>query len=323
MKEDNNKRLLIFSGSRNNDLAQKVAKKLGIKLSNTGIEHFANGEIKCHLEESVRGGDVFVFQSHVGNVAEAIMEQAIIIDAAKRASARHITAVCPFLGYARQDRKSAGREPITAKLVIDIFAVAGADRIACVDLHAGQIQGFFNGPFDHLISLPATANHLKNKFRGQEIVVVSPDAGRVKLTERYAGRLGADMAIVHKRRSKKNEAEAIDIIGKIEGKHCVIVDDMIDTAGTLCSAAELLKQNGAKAVSAVATHGIFSKPAVDRIAKSPIEYLVVTDTLPLPDAAKKLGYIEVVSIVDLLADALRAIYEQTSVSVLFDGQNQS
>jgi len=323
VENDINKRLLIFSGSRNNDLAQKVAKKLGIKLSNTGIEHFANGEIKCHLEESVRGGDVFVFQSHVGNVAEAIMEQAIIIDAAKRASARHITAVCPFLGYARQDRKSAGREPITAKLVIDIFAVAGADRIACVDLHAGQIQGFFNGPFDHLISLPATANHMKNKFKGEEVVVVSPDAGRVKLTERYAGRLGADMAIVHKRRSKKNQAEAIDVIGDIKGKHCVIVDDMIDTAGTLCSAAELLKKHGAKAVSAVATHGIFSKPAVDRIAKSPIEYLVVTDTLPLPDAAKKLGYIEVVSIVDLLADALRAIYEQTSVSVLFDGQNQA
>jgi ribose-phosphate pyrophosphokinase len=321
VKEDNNKRLLIFSGSHHTALAENVAKKLGIELSNTGIEKFANGEIKCHLEESVRGGDVFVFQAHVGSVAEAIMEQAIIIDAAKRASARHITAVCPFLGYARQDRKSSGREPITAKLVIDILNVAGADRIACVDLHAGQIQGFFNGPFDHLIALPVLVKRLKEKYKGDDLVVVSPDAGRVKLAERYASRLNADIAIVHKRRSRKNEAEAIDIIGNIKGKRCIIIDDMIDTAGTISAAAHLLSKSGAKSVSAAATHPLFSKPAVDVLSKSPIEHLLVSDTLPLPDVAKNLDFIEVVSIVDLLSDAVRAIYEQTSVSVLFDGLN--
>lgn len=321
MEEDKNKRLLIFSGSHHTKLAENVAKKLGINLSKTGIEKFANGEIKCHLEESVRGGDVFVFQAHVGSVAEAVMEQAIIIDAAKRASARHITAVCPFLGYARQDRKSSGREPITAKLVIDILSVAGADRIACVDLHAGQIQGFFNGPFDHLIALPVVVKRLKKQYKGDDLVVVSPDAGRVKLAERYASRLGADIAIVHKRRSKTNESEAIDIIGDIKGKRCIIIDDMIDTAGTICAAAHLLKSEGASAVSAVATHPLFSKPAVERLSKSPIEHLMVTDTLPLPEVAAKLKYIEVVSIVDLLSDAVRAIYEQTSVSVLFDGLN--
>ena len=240
MNTVSNKKLQIFAGSHHKELAMMVAKRLGIRLSDTGIERFANGEIKCHLEESVRGADVFVFQAHCGSVAEALMEQAIIIDAAKRASARHITAVCPFFGYARQDRKSSGREPITAKLVVDILTAAGADRIASVDLHAGQIQGFFNGPFDHLIALPALVRHLKEKFEGEDLVIVSPDAGRVKLTERYASRLNADIAIVHKRRSKKNEAEAIDIIGNIKGKRCIIIDDMIDTAGTMCAAAQLL-----------------------------------------------------------------------------------
>lgn len=301
-----------------------VARRLGIGLSDTGIERFANGEIKCHLEESVRGADVFVFQAHTDSVAEAIMEQAIIIDAAKRASARHITAVCPFLGYARQDRKSSGREPITAKLVIDILAMAGANRIACVDLHAGQIQGFFNGPFDHLIALPVLVEHLKKKFSDEDLVIVSPDAGRVKLTERYASRMNADIAIVHKRRSRTNEAEAIDIIGNIKGKRCIIIDDMIDTAGTMCAAAQLLIDNGAKAVSAAATHGIFSDPAIDRIKKSPIDHLAVTDTMPLPEKSKSLGAsIEVVSVVDLIADAIKAIFEQESVSALFDGLNQS
>ncbi len=323
MNQTGNRKLQIFAGSHHPELAMMVAKRLGISLSDTGIEKFANGEIKCHLEESVRGADVFVFQAHNDSVAEAIMEQAIIIDAAKRASARHITAVCPFLGYARQDRKSSGREPITARVVIDILAVAGANRIACVDLHAGQIQGFFNGPFDHLIALPVLVDHLKKKFSGEDLVIVSPDAGRVKLTERYASRMNADIAIVHKRRSRKNEAEAIDIIGNIKGKRCIIIDDMIDTAGTLCAAAELLMDNGAKAVSAVATHGIFSDPAIERIKKSPIDHLAVTNTLPLPKKSKTLNSIEVVSVVDLIADAIKAIFEQQSVSALFDGLNQS
>lgn len=323
MNIPSNKKLQIFSGSHNQELAIKVAKRLGISLSDTGIESFANGEIKCHLEESVRGADVFVFQAHTGSVAEAIMEQAIIIDAAKRASARHITAVCPFFGYARQDRKSSGREPITAKLVVDILAIAGADRIASIDLHAGQIQGFFNGPFDHLIALPVIVKHLKERFKDEELVIVSPDAGRVKLTERYASRLNADIAIVHKRRSRKNEAEAIDIIGSIKGKRCIIIDDMIDTAGTMCAAAQLLIDHGAKAVSAAATHGIFSDPAIERLRKSPIDHLAVTDTLPLPEKSKQLPYLEVVSVVDLLADAVKAIFEQQSVSALFDGLNHA
>lgn len=323
MNRIENRKLQIFAGSHHPELAMMVAKKLGITLSDTGIESFANGEIKCHLEESVRGADVFVFQAHNKSVAEALMEQAIIIDAAKRASARHITAVCPFLGYARQDRKSSGREPITARLVIDILASAGANRIACVDLHAGQIQGFFNGPFDHLIALPVLIEHLKSKFSGDDIVIVSPDAGRVKLAERYASRMTADIAIVHKRRSRKNEAEAIDIIGNIKGKRCIIIDDMIDTAGTMCAAAKLLMDNGAKAVAAAATHGIFSDPAIDRIKNSPIDHLAVTNTLPLPEKSKELKSIEVVSVVDLLADAIKAIFEQESVSALFDGLNQA
>lgn len=321
MNKIQNRKIQIFAGTHHPELAKKVADRLGIKLSDTGIEKFANGEIKCHLEESVRGADVFVFQAHNDSVAEALMEQAIIIDAAKRASARHITAVCPFLGYARQDRKSSGREPITARLVIDILAVAGANRIACVDLHAGQIQGFFNGPFDHLIALPVLVEHLKKQFEGEELVIVSPDAGRVKLTERYASRLNADIAIVHKRRSRKNEAEAIDIIGKIKNKRCIIIDDMIDTAGTMVAAAQLLMDSGAKAVSAAATHGLFSDPAIDRIKDSPIDHLAVTDTLPTPEKSRELESLTVVPVVDLIADAIKAIFEQQSVSALFDGLN--
>jgi ribose-phosphate pyrophosphokinase len=316
------KRLHIFTGSHYPGLAEKVAKKLGIKLSETNLERFANGEIKCHLDESVRGADVFIFQAHNGSVGEAILEQAILIDAAKRASATHITAVCPFFGYARQDRKSSGREPITAKLVVDILAVAGADRIVSIDLHTGQIQGFFNGPFDHLISLPALANHLKSRF-DKDCIIVSPDAGRVKLAERYASRLGTELAIVHKSRVRKNQAEALGVIGDVDGKHCVLVDDMIDTAGTMCAAADLLKKKGAKTVSAVATHGLFSTPALERLEKSSIDHLAVTDTLPLPKNIPSGLKIEVVSIIPLLSSAIQAIFEEDSVSAIFDGENQT
>lgn len=323
VKKSTDKRLQIFSGTRYPELAAKVAKKLGLELNDTGIEYFANSEMKCHLEESVRGGDVFIFQSHNSPVGEAIMEQAIIIDAAKRASARHITAVCPFLGYARQDRKSSKREPITAKLVVDILSIAGADRIVSVDLHAGQIQGFFNGPFDHLIGLPALVKHLKKMYKNEDLVVVSPDAGRVKLAERYASRLGCDVAIVHKRRPGMNKAEVIDVIGVVEGKRAIIIDDMVDTAGTMCAAAELLIKRGATAVSAAATHGIFSNPAISKIEKSPIDHLAVTDTLPLPYAKRSSKIITVVSVVDLLADTVKAIFEESSVSAIFEGLNQA
>jgi ribose-phosphate pyrophosphokinase len=315
------KHLHIFTGSHHPELAQRVAKELGVKLIPTNLETFANGEVKCHLGESVRGADVFIFQAHSGSVGEAILEQAILIDAAKRASATHITAVCPFLGYARQDRKSSGREPITAKLVIDILSVAGADRIVSIDLHTGQIQGFFNGPFDHLTSLPALANYLKQNF-DKNAVVVSPDAGRVKLAERYASRLGVDLAIVHKRRVRKNQAEALDIIGEVENKDCILVDDMIDTAGTLCSAAELLKNKGAKSVSAVATHGLFSSSALERLEQSSIDRLAVTDTLPSIKQKTKFN-IDTVSIVPLLSTAIKAIFEDGSVSAIFNGENQN
>jgi ribose-phosphate pyrophosphokinase len=317
-----NKRLLLFSGSRHTKLADDVAKRLGIKVSDAKLQQFANGEVKCRLDESVRGADVFIIQTHYQPVAEAIIEQAVLIDAAKRASARHITAVCPLLGYSRQDRKSSGREPITGRLVVDILKVAGADRIVSVDLHSGQVQGFFNGPFDHLISMPALADYLHNQF-GQDFVIVSPDAGRVKLAERYASRLGVDLAIVHKQRTTAKMPDALDVIGNIEGKRCAIIDDMIDTAGTICAAAELLKKRGATSVVAVATHGLFSDPAAERLIASPIDHIAVTDTLPFPENPKLRKKLTTVSIVDLLANAIQAIFEERSVSAIFDGENQS
>ncbi|HSX35934.1 MAG TPA: ribose-phosphate diphosphokinase [Patescibacteria group bacterium] len=316
------KRLQILSGSHNRKLADKVAAKLGISVSSAPVKRFANSEVKCQLEESVRGADVFILQSHSAPVNEALMEQAIMIDAAKRASARHITAVCPFLGYARQDRKSGGREPITARLVVDILRVAGADRIVSVDLHSGQIQGFFDGPFDHLIAMPVLVDHLQHEL-GKDCVIVSPDAGRVKLAERYAARLGAGLAIVHKRReTTSNAASALHVIGDVEGEHCVVIDDMIDGGGTVCAAALKLKQSGAKSVMVIATHGLFSEPAADRLAESAIDRLVVTDTLPLSIKLKK-PKIEVVSVANLLANAIEAIFEERSVSAIFNGENQA
>jgi ribose-phosphate pyrophosphokinase len=316
------RRLVILSGTHHTDLAEKVAKRLGIKVTPVQLTRFANGEIRCQIEESVRGADVFIMQTHSSSVNDAVMEQAIMIDSAKRASAKHITAVCPFMGYASQDRKSSGREPISARLVVDILKVAGADRIVSVDLHSGQIQGFFDGPFDHLIAMPVLADHLRKKL-GSDCVIVSPDAGRVKLSERYVKRLGADLAIVHKRRkSTGNNADALHLIGEVKGRHCVVIDDMIDGAGTVCAAAEQLKRHGAAAVSVLATHGIFSDPAAERLEKSSIDYLAVTDTLPLSVKIKK-PKVQIVSVVGLIADAMAAIFEERSVSALFDGENQA
>jgi ribose-phosphate pyrophosphokinase len=314
------KRLHILSGSHSIDLVQKVAKRLKSPLHPLKMERFANGEIKYQLEESVRGGNVFVFQTHSQPVNDAIVEQAIIIDAAKRASAKNITAVCPYLGYSRQDRKAYGREPITARLVIDILAMAGADRIVAVNLHSGQTQGFFNGPFDHLTALPVLAKYLKKKFNGGA-VVVSPDSGRVKLADRYAKQIGADLAIVHKRRAETNKAEALDVIGEVAGRDCIIVDDMIDTGGTICAAADLLKRRGARSVSAAASHGLFSPPAQQSLAASAIDSIVVSDTVPLSIKLSK-PKIEVVSVAALLAAAIKAIHEESSVSAIFDGSNQ-
>jgi len=312
----------ILSGSHHTVLAESIAKRLGVAVSPVQLTRFANSELRCKIERSVRGADVFVIQTHSNPVNDAVMEQAIMIDAVKRASARHITAVCPFMGYARQDRKSSGREPITAKLVVDILKVAGADRIVSVDLHTGQIQGFFDGPFDHLIAMPVLVRYLQKKL-GKDCVIVSPDAGRVKLSEKYANRLGADLAIIHKKRELKgNDAEALHLIGDVRGRHCVVIDDMIDGAGTVCAAAKQLKQHGASAVSVLATHGLFSDPAAERLSKSEIDYLAVTDTLPL---TLELTHpkIEVVSVVDLIAEAISAIFEERSVSALFNGENQA
>jgi ribose-phosphate pyrophosphokinase len=316
------KRLEILSGTHHPELAQNIAKQLGIKVSEAQLTRFANGEVRCKINQSVRGADLFIIQTHSPSVNDAIMEQALLIDAAKRASARHITAVCPFLGYARQDRKASGREPISAKLIVDILRTSGADRIVSVDLHSGQIQGFFDGPFDHLIAMPALLQHLEKKV-GKDCVIVSPDAGRVKLAQRYSSHLGTDLALVHKRRQQDgNGAEALHLIGEVEGRHCVIIDDMIDGAGTICAAADQLKRNGAKSVIALATHGLFSPPAQERLAKSNIDSLAVTDTLPLSISLKK-PKLEIVSVVPLIADAILAIFEGRSVSEIFYGENQS
>jgi ribose-phosphate pyrophosphokinase len=324
MTESAIRQLYILSGRSNPVLAGEVAKCLAVEVSSVDLGNFANGEISCKILESVRGGDVFVIQSHASNVNDSIMEQALMIDAVKRASARSITAVCPFLGYARQDRKSNGREPISARVVIDLLANSGADRIMSVDLHSGQTQGFFNGPFDHLIARPTLMKYLQDNLDTKDLVIVSPDAGRVKMAERYSTLLDCDMAIVHKQRShsKKNSVEAKYLIGDVSGKTCVIIDDMLDTAGTICAAAELIKEKGAKKIIGLVTHGIFSDPALERIENSAFDRIVVTNTLPMKFDHKKTK-IEVVSVAPLIADAIGAIFSESSVSAIFDGQNQS
>lgn len=315
------RQLQLLTGRSHPALAEAVARELGIELCQIDLGNFANGEISCRIKESVRGDDVFVIQSHCGNVNDALMEQAIIIDSAKRASAHSITAVCPFMAYARQDRKSGGREPITARLVVDILAQAGADRIMSVDLHSGQIQGFINGPFDHLIARPILAEYIAKTFKDEELVIVSPDAGRVKSAERYGKDLDCDIAIVHKHRSKTthNQVEARHLIGDVRGKTCIVIDDMIDTAGTLCAAAEMLAENGAKQIYGLATHGVFSDPARERIQSSSFVKIITTDTLPQDNSS---GKIVALPIAPLIAEAIGAVYSGGSVSALFDGDNQ-
>ena len=319
------KRLHLFSGRHNYELAELIGKNLGVPVTEAALSQFANGETHCKFSESVRGNDVFIVQSHGEldgrSVNDAIMEHMIMVDAARRASAKRITAVMPFYGYGRQDRKAEGREPITARLVADLFKAAGTDRLVSVDLHSGQIQGFFNGPVDHLTAMPVLVDRLRGY--GDDLVVVSPDAGRVKVAERYAQQLHADLAIVHKRRVKgiKNVAEAKDIVGEVAGRTCVIIDDMIDTAGTICQAAELLVERGAASVTAAATHGVFSGPAIDRLKNSVLEKVIITDTLPMP-SDKRFDKLEILSVSVVIADAIRAVFEDTSVSQIFDGQNQ-
>ncbi|MDH3301986.1 MAG: ribose-phosphate diphosphokinase [Acidimicrobiia bacterium] len=325
MEVPTTKRLHLFSGRHSEELTEAISVNLGVPVTDAHIGRFSNGETHCRFSESIRGSDVFIVQSHggsdAGSINDAIMEHLIMVDAARRASAKRITAVMPFYGYARQDRKAEGREPITARLVADLFDTAGAKRLVSVDLHSGQIQGFFNGPVDHLTAMPVLVDRLREM--GPNLVVVSPDAGRVKVAERYSQQLHADLAIVHKRRvqGKKNVAEAKDIVGEVNGRHCVLIDDMIDTAGTICQGAELLKERGAATVTAAATHGVFSGPAIDRLKNSVLERVIVTDTLPMP-SEKRFDRLEVLTVANVIADAIRAVFEDTSVSRIFDGQNQ-
>ncbi len=320
------KRLHLLSGRTHLPLAEEIADVLGETLGEPNLAEFANGEIHCKFGENVRGSDVFIIQSHSSidgmSINDSLMEQMIMIDAARRASAKRITAVCPFYGYARQDRKAEGREPITAKLVADLFKAAGATRLVSIDLHSGQIQGFFDGPVDHLQARPVLIDAMRQL--GDDLVVVSPDAGRVKVAEQYANELHADLAIVHKRRVKgaKNSVEAKDVVGDVAGRCCVLIDDMIDTAGTMCAAAEQLVEHGASEVHAATTHAVLSGPAVDRIKNSPIGRLIVTNTLPLP-SEKQFDKLEVHSIAPILAKAIDAVFEDTSVSELFGGKNQT
>jgi ribose-phosphate pyrophosphokinase len=319
------RRIQLLSGRVHPELAGEVAKHLGVELADVKIGMFANGEVSLRINESLRGNDVFIIQAHSGSVNRSIMEQLLMIDAAKRASARSITAVCPFLGYARQDRKAGGREPIGARLIIDLLSVAGADRIMSVDLHSGQTQGFFDGPFDHLIAMPLFKRYMRANFDLKNVVMVSPDAGRVKLAERYSASLGCDLAIIHKHRSTTthNKSEARYLIGDVKGKVCVTVDDMIDTAGTIVTAADLLLSQGAKEIYGLATHGVFSEPALERLEKSAFTKIITTDTLPTAaQGAKTTSKIETLSIAPLIADAIAAIAADESVSALFEGDNQ-
>jgi ribose-phosphate pyrophosphokinase len=330
MERVTKKRLALYSGRTHLALAEEIADHLDVELGDPDLTDFANGEIRPRFAESVRGADVFVIQTHAGHdgrsINDAIMEQLIMIDAAYRASAKRITAVCPFYGYARQDRKAQGREPITARLVANMFKAAGAKRMVSIDLHSGQIQGFFDGPVDHLTAVPVLEAYLR-KNAPDGMVIVAPDAGRVKVAERFAQHLGdlhADLAFVNKRRPKgvDNVAIARDVIGEVEGRHCVITDDMIDTGGTIVSAAEILLERGATEVWAMATHGVLSGSAVDRLKNSAIERLVITNTLPLPPE-KQIDKIEVLSVAKIIADALDAVFEDTSVSEIFGGENQA
>ncbi len=315
------RRLELVSGRSHPDLAREIAAHLGVRLGEANLREFANGEVHCRYDVSLRGSDVFIVQTHCGPVNDTLMEQLIMIDAAKRASAKRITAVCPYYAYSRQDRKATGREPITAKLVADLISVAGADRVVSVDLHSGQIQGFFDAPFDHLTAMPVLVGDLQ-KHGTEGLVVVSPDAGRVKVAERFSQHLEADLAFVHKRRPRDstNLVEALDVVGEVEGRRCVLVDDMIDTAGTICAAAELLSERGASDVWAMATHGVLSDPALERLEKSPLSRVVVTNTLPIPEE-RRIEKLEVLSVAKLIADAIDAVFEDTSVSEIFGGDN--
>ena len=314
------KNLVLVSGRAHPALAEAVAKELGTELVPTETRTFANGEIYARYGDSVRGCDAFVMQSHGTPINEWLMEQLIMVDALKRASAKRITVVAPFYPYARQDKKGRGREPISARLVADLFKAAGANRIMSVDLHAAQIQGFFDGPVDHLFAMPVLLEHFQKQLDPATLTVVSPDMGRVRVADIWSDKLGAPLAIIHKRRDPKvpNQVSVHEIVGDVEGRVCLLVDDLIDTGRTIAKAAEALKANGATGVVVAATHAVFSDPAVEVLQSDVIDQVVVTDTLPL-DKDKHWDRLTVLPIAPLLARAIREVFEDGSVTSMFDG----
>src|SRR3954468_1197781 len=310
---------MLFSGRAFPELAVEIGEHLGIEPTPTELRDFANGEIYVRFEESVRGCDAFVIQSHAAPINQWVMEQLIMVDALKRASAKRITVVAPFYPYARQDKKHRGREPISARLIADLFKTAGADRLMTVDLHTAQIQGFFDGPVDHLFALPILADYIEDRVEG-EITVVAPGEGRVRVAERWTDRLGCPLAIIHKRRdpSVPNKIMSSDVVGDVQGRTCIIVDDMIDTAGTITKAADSLIEHGAAKVIAAATHPVLSGPAADRLKNSQISEVVITDTLPVPPEAQ-IDKLTTLSIAPLLARAIREVFSDGAVTSLFGG----
>ena len=314
------KNLVLVSGRAHPALAEAVAKELGTELVPTETRTFANGEIYARYGDSVRGCDAFVIQSHGTPINEWLMEQLIMVDALKRASAKRITVVAPFYPYARQDKKGRGREPISARLVADLFKAAGANRIMSVDLHAAQIQGFFDGPVDHLFAMPVLLEHFQEQLDPKELTVVSPDMGRVRVADIWSDKLGAPLAIIHKRRDPRvpNQVSVHEIVGDVSGRVCLLVDDLIDTGRTIQKAAEALKKNGAKGVVVAATHAVFSDPAIEVLQHESIDQVVVTDTLPLPDE-KRWDRLTVLPIAPMLARAIREVFDDGSVTSMFDG----
>ena len=316
------KKLMLFAGRAHPELAEEISGWLNIEPTPTRLSDFANGEIFVRFLESVRGSDAFVVQSHTAPINRWIMEQLIMVDALKRASAKRITVVTPFFGYARQDKKSHGREPISARLMADLFATAGADRLMAVDLHTAQIQGFFDGPVDHLFALPILATYIEAKLDVSQVTVVAPDAGRVRVCERWTDRLGCPLAIIHKRRDPDvaHKVAVSEVVGQVAGRTCIVVDDMIDTGSTIIKAAEALFEQGAAQVIVTATHGVLSGSAVDGLKNSAISEVIVTNTVPIP-GEKRFDKLTVLSIAPLVARAIKEVFSDGSVTSLFDGQS--
>ena len=315
------KDLVLATGRAHPQLAQDVASELGIELLDVAAHDFANSETYVRFSESVRGTDLFVMQSHTAPVNQWVMEQLLMLDAAKRASAKRITAVVPFYGYARQDRKGRGREPISARLIADLLRTAGADRVMSVDLHSSQVQGFFDGPVDHLVAEPVLIDYVRTRVSPSNVTLVSPDAGRIRVAETWAAKLGGcPLAFVHKTRdlTRPNTSHANRVVGDVEGRDCVLVDDLIDTAGTICEAVQVLMKAGARSVIIAATHGVLSDPAVQRLQASGVTEVVITDTLPIAEE-KRFDGLTVLPIAPLLAQAIKAVFQDDSITTIFEG----